>query len=238
MKKHQSMKHTSSAQKFMIALATLFLPPLGIFLMWYRRIGNPAFRWIVTLTPIIFFRKLLVLYMIAYGKIIFPEASDVLRHYCFGDGSRLVSHSDYIRRSPVILAQLKTMKTGEVRKVGLHQWEDFRLTYFLNPFTIRLTEDKVIITQWMAFDRTGNVFTMVGPFPIPDNIAHAFDCKPYLFYHEFDRSEMDYDKADHPNLVESYFMKRAAQKGWKMGGNYRRLTQMDMTGHSSKKPVH
>lgn len=235
MKKHQSMKHTSSAQKFMIALATLFLPPLGIFLIWKRRIGNLAFRWVVTLAPLVFFRKLLVLYMIAYGKIIFPEASDVLRHYCFGDGSRLVSNSDYIRRSPVILAQLKTMKTGEIRKVGMHQWEDFRLTYFLNPFTILLTEDKVIITQWMAFDKTGKVKTMVGPFPIPDNIAHAFECTPYLFYDEFKRSDIDYGKADPPNLVEAYFMKRAERKGWRMGRNHRRLSDMGTNALSAKK---
>lgn len=203
---------------------TLLIPPLGLILIWWKRIGSLVFRQAVTILPLLFFRKLLVLYMIAYGKLVFPEASDVLRHYCFGDGSRLVSTSDYIRRSPVVLAHLKTMKTGEIRKIGMHQWEDFRLTYCLNPLIMELTRDKVIITQWMAFDKTGKVKTWVGPIPMPDHIAHAFDCTPYLFYHEFDRKDIDYDKADPPNMIESYFMKReTARKGWRMGKNFRLL---------------
>jgi hypothetical protein len=210
-------------------LITLFIPPLGIILIWWRGVGSLALRLAVTIASLVFFRKLLVLYMIAYGKLVFPEASDVLRHYCFGDGSRLVSTSDYFRRSPVILAHLKTMKTGEIRKIRMHQWEDYRLTYCLNPCTIQLTKEKVILTQWMAFDRTGNVNTMVGPFAIPDNIAHVFDCTPYLFYHEFDRKDIDFDKADPPNLLESYYMGEAARKGWRPGGNYKRLQSPDTT---------
>ena len=134
---------------------------------------------------IIFLKKLLVLGMILFGSIFFPEASQILRHYCFGDGSTLYLKSDYIKQSPVVKKKLRTMKVGQKKKVGMHQWEDFRLSYALNPFTIEKRKDKVVITQWIQFDKTNNVITWFGPIPLPDNIVHTFDCTPYLVYHEF-----------------------------------------------------
>jgi hypothetical protein len=49
---------------------------------------------------ILFFKKILVIGMIIIGALFFPEASQVLRHYCFGDGSTLYLKSDYIKRWP------------------------------------------------------------------------------------------------------------------------------------------
>ena len=73
------------------------------------------------------------------------------------------------------------MKVGEKHKVGMHQWEDWRLSFAINPFTIEKRKDRVIITQWMEFDKTNKVITWFGPIPIPDNIVHTFDCTPYMF---------------------------------------------------------
>lgn len=131
-------------------------------------------------------KKILVLGMIGVGAFVFPEASQSLKHYCFGNGEKLVIKSNYIRRSPVVLKHLKTMKVGQKKKVGMHQWEDWRLSYAINPFTIEKRKHKVIISQWIEIDRTGKVFTWVGPIPIPDNIVYAFGGgKPFMFYHEF-----------------------------------------------------
>lgn len=138
-----------------------------------------------------FLKKILVIGMIVFGAVFFPEASEILRHYCFGDGSTLYLRSDYIKNSPVVKKKLQQMRVGQKKKVGMHQWEDFRLAYALNPFTMEKRNDKVVITQWIQFDKTNKVFTWFGPIPLPDNIVHTFNCKPFLVYHEFSRSEKE-----------------------------------------------
>lgn len=132
-----------------------------------------------------FVKKIIVLGMIVVGFLFFPEASKILRHYCFGDGSTLYLKSSYIKRSPVVKRKLKYMQVGQKKKVGMHQWEDFRLAYALNPFTMEKKKDKVIITQWIQFAKTNKVITWFGPIPLPDNIVHTFKCTPFLVYHEF-----------------------------------------------------
>jgi hypothetical protein len=135
---------------------------------------------------LIFYKKVLVIGMIGVGYFIFPEASQALNHYCFGNGETLYVDSKYIKTSPVVLKALKNMKVGEKKKVGMHQWEDWRLSFAINPFTIEKKKDKVVITQWMQFAKKNDVITWFGPIPIPDNIVHTFDCTPYLFYSEFE----------------------------------------------------
>jgi len=140
---------------------------------------------LVILLVSIFIEKILVIGMIVFGSIFFPEASQALKHYCFGNGEKLIVRSEYIKNSPVVKKYLKKMKVGEKRKVSFKQKEDWRLSYALNPFTIEKRKDKVIITQWMEFDKTNKVKTQFGPIKLSDNIVHTFDCTPYLFYHEF-----------------------------------------------------
>lgn len=139
-------------------------------------------------------KKIIVLGMIGVGAIFFPEASSALSHYCFGDGDTLYVESDYIKTSPVVINELKTLKDGEKRRVGMRQSEDWRLSFAINPFNIERKGNKIIITQWMQFDTTNNVATQFGPIKIKDNIVHVFECKPYLFYHEF-----EYDENVKPN---------------------------------------
>ena len=134
---------------------------------------------------LIFHKKVLVISMIVVGHFIFPEASQALKHYCFGNGQTLYVDSEYIKTSPVVLKNLSNMKIGEKRKVSFKQPEDWRLSYALNPFTIEKRKHKVIITQWMKFSTNNKVKTWYGPIPISDNIVHTFNCTPYLFYSEF-----------------------------------------------------
>lgn len=135
---------------------------------------------------IFFFKKIVVIGMIAVGAVFFPEASQALRHYCFGDGSTLHVSPDYIKKSPVVIKHLKKMKVGQKKKVGMHQWEDWRLSFAINPFTIEKRKNKVIITQWMEFNKTGDVITWLFFIPMPDNIVHTFDCTPYMFKTEWE----------------------------------------------------
>ena len=129
-----------------------------------------------------FYKKILVIGMIGVGALFFPEASQALRHYCFGDGSRLFVNPSYIKNSPVVKKKLANMKVGEKKTVGFNQREDWRLSFALNPFTIEKKKDRVVIRQWMQFDRSNDVTTWLFFIPIKDNIVHTFDCTPYEFY--------------------------------------------------------
>ena len=140
---------------------------------------------ILIICSILFYKKIIVIGMIVIGAIIFPEASQALRHYCFGDGSTLNVSPDYIKNSPVVKKHLAKMKIGENHKVSMHQWEDWRLAFTINPFTMEKTKHTIIITQWMQFDTTNKVITWFGPIPIPDNIVHTFNCTPYMFHCEW-----------------------------------------------------
>jgi hypothetical protein len=124
--------------------------------------------------------------MIVVGFFFFPEASQALRHYCFGDGSQLNVDPEYIKTSPVVQQHLAKMKVGQKKKVGLHQWEDWRLSFAINPFTIEKQKHKVVITQWMEFDKKNKVTTWLFFIPVKDNIVHTFDCTPYMFHTEWE----------------------------------------------------
>jgi hypothetical protein len=135
----------------------------------------------ILLTIAIIFRsKILVVGMICVGYFIYPEASLVLRHYCFGNGETIILDNSYISKSPVVLKELKKLKKGQKKIVWFRQREDWRLSYAINGFTMERKKDSVLISQWMQFDRTNKVVTYFGPVAIPDNIVHTFICTPYL----------------------------------------------------------
>lgn len=148
---------------------------------------NLTILFIAMSLTVIFFKKILVLGMIFVGTFIYPEASQILNHYCFGNGEKLVLQSDYIKNSPVVVRELKKIKVGQKKRVVLKQSEDWRLSYALNPFYIEKRKDKVIITQHIKFDSSNKSYTWFGPFKISDNIVHVFDCTPFDVYHEFTR---------------------------------------------------
>jgi hypothetical protein len=131
--------------------------------------------------------KIVLFGMIVVGSFLYPEASQILNHYCFGNGEDLVLESDYIKNSPVVIKELKKMKIGQKKKVSFTQKEDWRLSYALNPFYIEKRKDKVIITQYIKFDKTNKSYTQFGPITLSDNIVHTFKCTPFNVYYEFNR---------------------------------------------------
>lgn len=134
---------------------------------------------------VFFFKKILVIGMIFVGSFFYPEASQILYHYCFGNGEKLILDSEYIKNSKIVSREFKKMKVGQKKRVAFKQNEDWRLSYALNPFYIEKWEDKVIITQFIKFDSTNKSYTYFGPFKISDNIVHVFDCTPFDLYCEF-----------------------------------------------------
>lgn len=75
------------------------------------------------------------------------------------------------------------MKVGDKKKVGMSRWEDCRLAFAINPFTIEKRKHKVIITQWMKFNSSNKLATWCGM--VPGSNKQTFNCTPYLLYHEF-----------------------------------------------------
>lgn len=85
--------------------------------MGYRKKLLKATGLIVILLAgllVLFPKQTLVIGLVVGGKIIAPEASAILAHYCFGDGSTLYLSPAYLRRSPVVLRSIKNLKDGEV----------------------------------------------------------------------------------------------------------------------------
>lgn len=138
---------------------------------------------------LLFPRKAVVIALIVGGKVIAPEASSVLSHYCFGNGDTLYLKADYIKTSPVVLKSIKGLKIGQTKRISFKQKEDWRLSYALNPFTIKRTREGYTISQYMEFDKTGTVVTILNlgftKIRLSDNIAHAFNCTPYVAWVKF-----------------------------------------------------
>ena len=137
------------------------------------------------------FSKLMVIGMIVFSTFTYPEASCILNHYCFGNGDTLMLDTSYLKVSPVIVKELKTMKVGETKIVRFTQKDDWRLSYAINGFTLIKKKHKVIVKQYIEFDKTGKVYTDlnlgVAKLRVDDRLVHTFDCTPFWIYSEFSR---------------------------------------------------
>jgi hypothetical protein len=135
--------------------------------------------------------KLMVVSMIVFSNFIYPEASSILNHYCFGDGDTLNLDTSYLKISPVITKELETMRVGETKIVRFKQKDDWRLSYAINGFTLIKKKHKVIVKQYIEFDKTGKVYTDlnlgIAKIRVDDGFVHTFDCTPFWVYSEFSR---------------------------------------------------
>ena len=135
--------------------------------------------------------KLMVIGMIVFSTFTYPEASSILSQYCFGDGDTLMLDTSYLKVSPVITRELSTMNVGEKRIVRFKQKDDWRLSYAINGFTLIKQKDKVIIKQYIEFDKTGKIYTDLNlgitKIRVDDGFVHTFDCTPFWVYSEFSR---------------------------------------------------
>jgi hypothetical protein len=184
-------------------LVYLFFLFRSIFEKSQPKIFMKIFKKILLITLTVFF--LLVLYiaikgnfnmgkmqvqtMILGGRIVAPEAAQILDHYTSGNGDTLWLDSSYLQRSPVVIKHAKPLKTGELRKVGMHQHEDWRLSYALNGFTLERTKKGYRIYQHINFDTTGTVPTYLNlgftKIKVMDAVAHSYKCTPFWAICEF-----------------------------------------------------
>ena len=133
--------------------------------------------------------KLIVIGMIVVSTFTYPEASSILKQYCFGDGDTLMLDTSYLKVSPVITKELESMRVGEKRIVRFKQKDDWRLSYAINGFTLIKKKNKVIVKQYIKFDKTGKIYTDLNlgftKIRIDDGFVHTFDCTPFWVYSEF-----------------------------------------------------
>ena len=126
--------------------------------------------------------KLMVIGMIVFSTFTYPEASSILKQYCFGDGDTLMLDTSYLKVS---------MKVGEKRIVRFKQKDDWRLSYAINGFTLIKKKNKVIVKQYIEFDKTGKIYTDLNlgitKIRVDDGFVHTFDCTPFWVYSEFSR---------------------------------------------------
>ena len=129
-------------------------------------------------------RRTVVLAMITGGLVVSPEGSDILFHYCFGNGDTLHLKPGYFQQSPVIQKAIAGMKPGQEKTVWVHQPNDWRLSYALNGFSLRCEKDHFLVYQYIHFDTTGKVYTRLNlgftTIKVYDNLVHAFDCTPFM----------------------------------------------------------
>lgn len=120
------------------------------------------------------------------GRLESPEGGAVVWHYLHGGGADMWLDSSYLRTSLVITKSLRTLKVGQSAEFGFHQCDDWRLSYALNPFSLRRGHHDVLLWQRLAFATNPSVKTVLnyglGQVELPDGLIHALHPVPYTVY--------------------------------------------------------
>ena len=72
-------------------------------------------------------------------KFIYPEASALLNHYVYGNGSALELPSDYFQNNKYLQAKINSLGNGKHGPINLEQHEDWRLSLVFNPYFLQIT---------------------------------------------------------------------------------------------------
>ena len=118
------------------------------------------------------------------GYPMFPEASEILRHYLHGDGSELTVSNSYIKHSPFI-KKIITEKGIGTHKIYFRQHNDWRLSYALNPFSIQIKKNgDVKIWQRIHFPTNKSVRVRLNFFgrelKVNDALIHKLKPKAFV----------------------------------------------------------
>ena len=127
------------------------------------------------------------------SKINYPEASKLLSHYIYGDGSELELDASYFQTSDYLSSVIKEKGEGEHGPIALNQYEDWRLSLALNPYYLRVTSDKVRIyhpnISFEPVNSQNDVFTVVpiGKFKlrIYDKLVSSLNPTPFYVFSEW-----------------------------------------------------
>ena len=136
---------------------------------------------------------------IAVSSFSYPEASSLLYHYIYGDGSDLQLDASYFQGSHYLAQQVKALGLGQHGPIALKQYQDWRLSLALNPYYIDITDSTIkiyhpeIIFAPLESDKKVMTVVPIGKMrlKIYDNLVSALNPKPFYVYAEW---------SNHPNL--------------------------------------
>lgn len=121
------------------------------------------------------------------GRFVSPEGSAIVSGYLHGQGRDLWLDSSYLRTSPVILRNWRSLKVGQRHQYSLRrQADDWRLSYALNPFSLRRGEHEVLLWQRIEFTTNPRTVTKLnyglGVVELPDALIHVLHPVPFMVY--------------------------------------------------------
>jgi hypothetical protein len=134
---------------------------------------------------------------ITLSKWQYPEASTLLYHYLYGDGSNLELDADYFKRSTYLTKIIKQLDQGEHGPLPLKQHQDWRLSLAFNPYYLNITADRVRLfhpeINFAPISGGEKVMTIVPigkmKLKIYDNLISAMNPKPFYVYSEWNHLE-------------------------------------------------
>lgn len=126
-------------------------------------------------------------------KFIYPEASALLDHYVYGDGSDLKLSADYFKSSSYLQNKIDTLGNGEHELIPLKQEEDWRLSLVFNPYFLDVSPEQVKIyhPQIEFAPVTAEkepTFIAIGKMKLRvyDNLFSAMSPTPFYAYAEWE----------------------------------------------------
>ncbi len=126
-------------------------------------------------------------------KFVYPEASLVLNHYVYGDGSDLKLPANYFQSSSYLQRKINTLGNGEHGLIKFEQSEDWRLSLVFNPYFLDVDRDTVKIyhpkIEFAEIDEVKEpTFVAFGKMElrIYDNLFSAMSPTPFYAYAEWD----------------------------------------------------
>jgi hypothetical protein len=131
---------------------------------------------------------------VAGTRLAYPEASALLYHYVYGDGSPLELPSSYFRNSTYLKAKVRELGPGRHGPIGFEQSADWRLSLALNPYYLTLEGKRVRISHpriefASAKARPTRTVVPIGKLRIRvhDNLVSALRPTPFEAYAEWER---------------------------------------------------
>lgn len=90
--------------------------------------------------------------MLFFGRLVYPEASNILKHYLYCNGDYLKIRSDYFKRSKFIKITLEKNDNEIIGPVTLKISDDPGIAYAVNGFYIKRDSNKIVIFQDISFE--------------------------------------------------------------------------------------
>jgi len=133
---------------------------------------------------------------ITYCRFTYPEASILLYHYVYGNGSDLKLDSTYFQKSLYLNEKIKILGVGKHGPLALKQEQDWRLSLAFNPYYLNVTQTSVRLFHpnitFSPFTNTDKTLTIVPigkmRLRLYDNLVSAMSPRSFYVYSEWPRS--------------------------------------------------